>query len=406
MAKTALPRIAILGAGPIGIEAGLAARHVKLPFTIYERGRVGEHVLRWGHVRLFSPFGMNATPLGRSTILGARPNHTLPEDDACTTGREHVERYLAPIAETLREQLRTETQVLRLGRRGCFKHEHPGDTARARYPFMLLLRERNHERIEEADIVLDCTGTYGQHRWLGDGGIPAVGEVQAEPQIGYALEDVLGSRRNDYAGKSILVVGGGYSAATTVTNLATLAEQDNTTWVTWIARASHSQPLRRIPADPLRERDRLAVRANNLATRGDGNVEFHASTIVDAIESLGQGRGFRVSTRSGAAKRTAEYDAIIANVGYTPDTNLYRELQVHECYATLGPIKLAAALLGQNTGDCLKLSAPGGDTLRNPEPNFYVLGAKSFGRNSQFLLRSGFEQVRGVFELIKKDCKL
>jgi thioredoxin reductase len=406
MSRTSLPRIAILGAGPIGLEAGLAARQLKLPFTIYERGRVGEHLLRWGHVRLFSPFGMNATPLGRDTIRAARPNHTLPPDDACTTGREHVERYLTPIAESLKEHLRTDTQVLRVGRRHCLKSDHPGDSVRAKHPFILLVRDRTQDRIDEADIVLDCTGVYGQHRWLGEGGIPALGELQAEPHIGYALEDVLGGRRSDYAGKSVLVVGGGYSAATTVVNLATLAEQDNATWVTWLARAAHSQPLRRIPGDPLRERDRLAVRANNLATRGDGNVEFRGGTVVEALEWLGQGRGFRVTMRSGNTKRTTEVDAVIANVGYTPDTNLYRELQVHECYATLGPIKLATALLGQKTADCLKVTLPGADALRNPEPNFYILGAKSYGRGSQFLLRNGFDQTQSTFDLIKRDFRL
>jgi thioredoxin reductase len=403
MPRTALPRIAILGAGPIGLEAALAARQLKLPCTIYERGRVGEHLLRWGHVRLFSPFGMNVTALGRHAILGARPNHELPADDACITGREHVERYLAPLAEAVKENLRPETHVLRVGRRNCLKSDSPGDAARAKHPFMLLVREKNHDRVEEADIVLDCTGTYGQHRWLGEGGIPAVGELQAEPHISYALDDVLGARRNDYAGKSILVVGGGFSAATTVANLATLAEQDNTTWVTWIARAAHSQPLRRIPGDPLRERDRLAARANNLATRGVDNVEYHAGTVVEAIESHGQGKGFRVTMRSGGTKRTTEFDAVVGNVGYTPDTNLYRELQIHECYASLGPMKLAAALLGQKAVDCLKVAVPGAETLRNPEPNFYILGAKSYGRGSQFLLRNGFEQVQGVIDLIRKD---
>ena len=49
---------------------------------------------------------------------------------------------------------------------------------------------------------------------------------------------------------------------------------------------------------------------------------------------------------------------------------------------------------------------PGPETLRNPEPNFYILGAKSFGRNSQFLLRLGFEQVRDVFTLITGNAKL
>jgi len=406
MPPTALPRLAILGAGPIGLEAALVARQLKLPLTIYERGRAGEHLLQWGHVRLFSPFGINVTPLGRSTVLTRRPDDELPGDDAIISGREHVERYLAPIAETLKEHLRTETHVIRVGRRNTLKDEHPGEAVRGKSPFVLLLRTRNGDRVDEADVVLDCTGTYGQHRWLGDGGIPALGELQAEPQIGYALEDVLGHRRNDYAGKSVLVIGGGYSAATTVCNLATLAEHDNATWVTWLARTPHSQPVRRITNDPLRERDRLAVKANNLATRGDASVEFHAATVVEGVESFGPGRGFHVTTRSAGRRHEFDSDAIIANVGYTPDTNLYRELQIHECYATLGPIKLAASLLGQKAGDCLKVSSPGPETLRNPEPNFYILGAKSHGRGSQFLLRFGFEQVRDVFELIKKDFKL
>ena len=34
------------------------------------------------------------------------------------------------------------------------------------------------------------------------------------------------------------------------------------------------------------------------------------------------------------------------------------------------------------------------------EPNFYLLGQKSYGRGSTFLLRTGFEQVRDVYTLI------
>src|SRR5437660_3894700 len=73
MAKFDAPRLAILGAGPIGVEAALYARSLNLPVTLYERGRIGEHLRRWGHVRLFSPFGMNVTPLGRSALLAADP---------------------------------------------------------------------------------------------------------------------------------------------------------------------------------------------------------------------------------------------------------------------------------------------------------------------------------------------
>jgi thioredoxin reductase len=384
MPKQDAPRIAVLGAGPIGLEAALYARRLSLPVTVYERGRVGEHVLRWGHVRLFTPFGMNVTSLGRAAILTENAQHAFPGDSECVTGREHGTAYLAPLARSsvLKELIRNETQIIAVGRHGHLKTD--SGEGRRKQPFRLLVRDaKKLERCDEADVVLDCTGTYGQHRWLGDGGIPAVGEGAAEGQIVYALDDVLGERKNSYAGKSILVVGDGLSAATTVCNLAQVAEEHQATWVTWLARCASTQPLRRVANDPLRERDRLAVRANALATRGDGNVEFHNQSTVEIIESLGPDRGFKVTARCAGKFRTWEVDRIIANIGYQPDTRLYRELQVAE-----HPIGQSPAM---------------GDTqnaVQTSEPGFYVLGSKSCGRNSSFLLRDGFAQVRDVFRRI------
>ena len=102
---------------------------------------------------------------------------------------------------------------------------------------------------------------------------------------------------------------------------------------------------------------------------------------------------------------TWEVDRVLANIGYTPDTDLYRELQVHECYASRGPMSLAASLLsaGVGGGDCLAQPTPGPDTLKNPEPRFFILGAKSYGRNSAFLLRIGHAQVRGAYSLLHED---
>jgi len=403
MAKTDGARIAVLGAGPIGLEAALYARTLSLPVTIYERGRVGEHLHRWGHVRLFSPFGMNSTPLGRNAIQAENAKHEFPAEGDCITGKEHLAAYLEPLARTapLRDCLRTDSQVLHISRRGFLKEDGAGDGLRGKQPFRLLIRDSKAcERVEEADIVIDCTGTYAQHRWMGDGGIPAVGELAAEPRIAYGLEDVLGDRRTDYAGKTILVLGAGHSAATTVCNLAQLGEQHPETWVIWLARGASSQPIKRVADDPLRERDRLAVRANMLATRTDGNVEFHKQTVIEGIEPASVEKGFRVTASCADKPRSWEVDRVIANVGYSPDANLYRELQVHECYATLGPMNLAAALSKYAGADCLMIPAQGADKLRTPEPNFYILGAKSYGRNSKFLLRNGFAQVREVFTLI------
>ncbi len=361
MSRGTPPRIAVLGAGPIGIEAALYAASLRFPVRVYERGKVGEHLRQWGHVRLFTPFGLNITPLGRATLAADAPRKQLPGDGDILTGREHLAAYLEPLVATpaLAGHVETGTTVLAIGRRGYLKEEGGGDPRRAGQPFRLLLRDAaGKERVEEADVVLDCTGTYGRGRYLGDGGIPAVGELAAGAAIARGLEDVLGEKRKHYADRTVLVVGTGHGAATTVCLLARLAQETPSTWIVWLARGAGSQPIRRIVNDPLRERDQLAARANMLATRGEGNVEFHPQSIVGAIEAHGD--GFTVRALCGREQRSWQVDRIIANTGYDPDDSLSREL--HEA-----------------------------------EPNFHVLGSKRSGRDSNFLLQAGFEQVRDVF---------
>ena len=76
-------------------------------------------------------------------------------------------------------------------------------------------------------------------------------------------------------------------------------------------------------------------------------------------------------------------------------------------------MKLAASLLGARVaakgggaaaGDCLNQAAPGPEQLVSPEPRFYVLGSKSYGRNSAFLLRLGHAQVEAVVAMLRKEC--
>jgi hypothetical protein len=54
-------------------------------------------------------------------------------------------------------------------------------------------------------------------------------------------------------------------------------------------------------------------------------------------------------------------------------------------------------LLGAGAGDCLGQQSHGAEVLKNPEPNFYILGIKSYGRNNTFLMRVGWQQVDEVF---------
>jgi len=87
-------------------------------------------------------------------------------------------------------------------------------------------------------------------------------------------------------------------------------------------------------------------------------------------------------------------------VGYHGDDSLFEQLQVHQCYATGGPMKLAAALLQNPTADCLAQVSHGAESLVTTEPNFYILGSKSYGRNPHFLYEIGRNQIRELFSVI------
>ena len=67
-----MTRIAILGAGPIGLEAALAAAGRGDDFTVFEAApTVGGHVRRWGHVRTFTPWDMTVSPRMRAALPDA-----------------------------------------------------------------------------------------------------------------------------------------------------------------------------------------------------------------------------------------------------------------------------------------------------------------------------------------------
>lgn len=388
------PSIAILGAGPIGLDAALAAAERGLSFTVYEAGPgAASHVRSWGHVRLFSPWSLNVSPRMRAHLRGAGAEP--PDGDVCPTGTELVERVLEPVARLpeLASSLRTNVRIVQVGRRGLLKDDAIGSPRRAEPPFRLLCEMDGREILEHAEVVLDCTGTYGNPNALGDGGIPAVGERAANGRIRRTLPDVR-TDADAWSGRTALVVGGGHSAQTAVRDLAELAEARPGTRVLWVTRSDRAGPGP-LEDDPLPERRRLARTVRELV-EGSPAVEWLSEATVQALED--DGGSWKVSlTRGNGTEETVKAHRILSLTGYVGDHSIYRQLQVHECYATAAPMKLAAALLEQESEDCLAQESPGADTLTNPEPGFFILGSKSYGRNNTFLLRTGWQQVDEVF---------
>ena len=388
---TPKPHIAILGSGPTGLEAALAAVEAGFPFTLYEAApEVAAHVRAWGHVRLFTPWELNVSPRMRRHLSNA------PDGAECPTGHELADKLLAPLAglPAIAPHLRLGARVLAIGREGLLKHEEIATPERGRRPFRLLLADASgRERTERASVVIDATGTYGNPNRLGDGGIPAPGERSLGDAIRRSIPD-LSREAADWAGKTVLLAGAGHSAQTAARDLAALARDVPATRVIWALR--NGEPSWGSPeGDPLPERARLAADAEALAAGASPAVEARRGV---AVEELSRANGqVKVMLRKGAGAEEVLVDRILSLTGYVGDHELYRQLQVHECYATCGPIKLSAALLGAAGGDCLAQTGHGVETLTNPEPGLFILGSKSYGRNNTFLMRVGWEQVAEVF---------
>jgi thioredoxin reductase len=385
--------LAIVGAGPIGLEAAASALERGFDVHVFERGEVGSHPIAWGHVHMFTPWRMNMGPA--SARLLARHGWTAPPADESPTGAELAERFLAPLAATpeLKSRVHEHSQVIHIARQATLKGERTGDPARAANPFRLLVRDSGgRENILRAFAVIDASGTYASPNWAGSGGIPARGELYLAPQMSYHCDDVRGLRRARHEGKRTLVIGGGASAATTVAELAQLAAESPGTTVTWVTRETAAF-AGEVANDSLPARVALFAGAHALRTGSDPAVQWVGGAEVEGFEYNSATHKYRVALDVGGQARLEEADQVIVNAGFGPDNSLYRELHVHESYETRGPMKLAATLPAAETSHGTTTLAGDAASLSNPEPDFFILGAKSYGRNSAFLLQAGHAQV-------------
>ena len=392
-------RVAILGAGPIGLDAALACLDNGWPCTVYESAAsVAANVTAWSHIRLFTPWSMNMSPRMIAHLQAAGVQPPGPAEH-CPTGGELTEQLLRPLAELpeLAAIIRRSTGVLAVARQGLLKHEEIGSTQRGSHPFRLLLADPDDaERVEHADLLLDCTGSYNRANYLGDGGIPAPGELRVADRITRRIPD-LGREADEWAGRRVLLVGAGKSAQTVARDLAALVVERPGTSVVWAVRAAKPS-WGEVSGDPLEQRQELVEVAQRLRSGAVPGMEVRTAVVIDALRTSDDGVVVALRSSTGDVEEIV-VDRIIGLTGFLGDTSLYRQLQVHECYATAAPMNLSAALLGaagDGPADCLAQASHGVDALRVPEPNFFVLGMKSYGRNSTFLLRIGYEQIDEV----------
>jgi thioredoxin reductase len=397
MAVDTPARIVVIGAGPIGLEASLYARFLGYDVDILERGAVAGHVRKWGHVRMLTPFHVNSSPLGLAALTAQDADYAAPPADAMLTGDEWVERYLNPLARTdlLEDNLRLGVEVLSVARSGFEKADRSSADDRAESTLRVVCRNsegRGREYL--ADVVIDASGTQSIPNWAGQGG-PAVGEHGLRNHIEYGIPDVLGHDRQRYANRRVLLVGSDFTAAVTLLALAKLSGEAPDTRVHWLSMSG-------LVGQQTAEQASIVEQARD-AAESSACMEHFADTFLLEVARDAATGVFTVRF-DGEKSGAGEFDEVIANVGYRPDHELYRELQVfQDCYAdcAAAPVRMQRILGAENIGPI-----PASESLVQAEPHFYVLGAKSRGRDSSFVFSEGLEQIRSLFALIGDRANL
>ncbi|MFI7439110.1 FAD-dependent oxidoreductase [Nonomuraea indica] len=387
--RTGEPPVVVIGAGPVGLAAAAHLAERGLDFVVLEAGeRVAASVARWGHVRVFSPWRYDIDAAARRLLEAG--GWSAPDPEWLPTGAELISDYLDPLATLFGDRVRLAAKVSAISRLG---HDRVRTHGREDVPF--LVRLDGGEELQ-ARAIIDASGTYGTPNVLGAGGLPAYGEAEAGELVDHALPDVLGADRATYEGKHTLVVGAGHSAATTLLALARL----DGTRITWAVRAgSAARTYGGGAADALPARGALGTRLR--AHVDAGRIQLLTGFFTHSLTRSGE-RMTVVSRDPSGAEQSVTVDRVVAATGYRPDHSIASELRL-DLDPILGSTRQLAPLIDPNRHSCGTVPAHGVDELSHPEPGYYAVGVKSYGRAPTFLMATGYEQVRSVVAAVAGD---
>ncbi|MCZ4280422.1 NAD(P)-binding domain-containing protein [Kiloniella laminariae] len=389
--------IAIIGAGPVGLAAAVRAMERGLVPIIFEKGSVvGQAIRQWQHVRMFSPWQYNIDSACRQLLLAS--GWQEPAAETFPTGGDFVAGYLAPLAELpeLKKHLLFSSKVTAISRVGYDKLKTPG---RNSTPFEIRYQKDAEEKVLLVDAVLDASGTWDSPNPAGANGLPAIGEKQAAARISYGMPDILGTKRNRYAGKRVAVLGMGHSATGNLIDLVALKKQVPDTSIVWLVRGE--DPSRAFGGganDQLAARGALGVEIRKLLEEGDLSLKagFRLSHISE------DNTGLQLQSEGISTSQQISVDELIVSTGFRPDFSFASEIRLLldpalECPPALAP------LIDPNEHSCGTVRPHGAAELAQPEQGFYIAGMKSYGRAPTFLTLTGYEQVRSILAEIAGD---
>lgn len=392
--------VAIIGAGPVGLAAAAHLLERGEQPIVFEAGPEPAFAIKqWEHVKLFSSWEFNIDRAAKRLL----DNHgwKQPRQFDLPTGKEFREEYLLPLSSLpeMHSRIRLNSRVTAVSRKHWDKVK---DTNRGEYPYILTIQQSDGEEYQaEAKAVIDSSGTWFNPNPVGSSGIPAPGEKKNEEFITYGIPDVLETHQTDYAGKSVAVVGSGHSAMQVVLDLLKLQDRAPETHVHWIMRSTN---LAKIfgggDNDELEARGELGERAKQAVEKG--LVTIHTPFLLQRIERSKGTYNLEVTGSAQGTSETVAVDYIIGTTGFRPDLDMIREVRT-AIDPNIESVEDLAPLIDPNIHSCGSVPPHGVNELKHPDENFFIAGIKSYGRAPNFLLATGYEQVRSIAAYLTGD---
>lgn len=169
--------IAVIGGGPIGIEAALYARFLGYDVRVFERHEIVS-TLRQAAPGTEMIWRESVSPLGIAALSAQDPTWQPPEPTAAVSAAELAERYFLPLAQSdlLVDGIALGSEVV-----GIERDLAPGEVVEEDEVagFRLRIRSASGESVETADVVIDASGAAENAASLSFGALAGAESVPA-----------------------------------------------------------------------------------------------------------------------------------------------------------------------------------------------------------------------------------